>query len=88
MRFTQLDMTGAYHQMRIRECDKWKTAFCTRYGYFKYQIIPFGLSNTPASFQGYINKILSEKLDIFVVMYLDDILIYIENPGQLHVKVV
>ena len=41
----------------------------------------FGLSNAPASFQGYINKILIDKLDIFVIMYLDDILIYIEDPG-------
>ncbi len=48
----------------------------------------FGLSNAPVSFQGYINKILAEKLDIFVVLYLDDILIYTENPGQHHVDVV
>ncbi len=47
--------------------------------------MPFGLSNAPASFQGYINKILTEKLDIFVVMYLDDILIYTEDPGRPHV---
>ncbi len=46
--------------------------------------MPFGLSNPPASFQGYINKILAEKLDIFVVVYLDDILIYTEDPRQLH----
>ncbi len=48
--------------------------------------MPFGLSNTPASFQGYINKILAEKLDIFVVVYLDDILIYTEDLGQPHVE--
>ena len=48
----------------------------------------FGLSNAPASFQGYINRILAEKLDIFVIVYLDDILIYIEDPGQGHVKAV
>ena len=50
--------------------------------------MPFGLSNTPASFQGYINKILTEKLNIFMVVYLDDILIYTEDPGQPHVEVV
>ena len=49
-RFTQLDVTNAYHQMRIWKGDEWKTAFQMRYGYFKYQIIPFGLFNTPASF--------------------------------------
>ena len=49
-RFTQLDLTSAYHRIRIKEGDKWKTAFWTRYGHFEYQVIPFGLSNTPASF--------------------------------------
>ena len=62
--------------MRIKEGDKKKTAFRIRYGQFKYQVIPFGLSNALASFQGYINKILVEKLDIFVIVYLDDIFIY------------
>ena len=48
----------------------------------------FGLSNTPASFQGYINKILAKKLDIFVIIYLDDILIYTKNEDQGHVEIV
>ena len=74
--------------MRIKEGDEWKTAFRTRYGHFKYQVMPFGLSNAPASFQGYINKILAEKLDIFVIVYLDDILIYTEDQSQGHVEVV
>ena len=60
--FTQLDLTSAYYQMRIRKGDKWKTAFRTRYGHFKYQVILFGLTNTPASFQRYINKILWRNL--------------------------
>ena len=63
-------------------------AFKTQYGHFKYQVIPFGLSNTPTTFQGYVNKILAEKLDIFVVVYLDNILIYIKDPGQPHIKAV
>ncbi len=74
--------------MRIRGGDEWKTAFRTRYGHFKYQVMPFGLSNAPASFQGYINKIPAEKIDIFVIVYLDDILIYTENPGQPYVDAV
>ena len=86
--FTQLDLPSAYYRMRIREGDEWKTAFRTRYGHFEYQVMPFGLSNAPASFQGYINKILAEKLDIFVIVYLDDILVYTEDPGQPHVDAV
>ena len=87
-RFTQLDLINAYHQMRIRKDDEWKTAFRTRYGYFEYQVMPFGLSNAPASFQGYVNKILAEKLDVFVIVYLNDILIYTEDAGQGHVEAV
>ncbi len=78
--FTRLDLTSAYHRMRIREGVEWKTAFCTRYGHFEYQVMLFGLFNAPASFQGYINKILAEKLDIFVVVYPDNILVYPEDP--------
>ncbi len=62
--------------MKIREGDEWKTAFRTRYGHFEYQVMPFGFSDAPASFQGYVNKILAEKLDILAIVYLDDILIY------------
>ena len=87
-RFTQLDLTSAYHQMRIKEGNEWKTTFWTRYGHFEYQIMPFGLSNALASFQGYINKILVEKLDNFVIVYLDDILIYTEDQGRSHVEAV
>ena len=66
----------------IREGDEWKTTFRTQYGHFKYQVILFGLFNAPATFQEYVNKILAEKLDILVIVYLDDILIYTEDSGQ------
>ena len=87
-RFTQLDLTNAYHRIRICEGDKWKTACRTQYGHFEYQVMPFGLSNAPATFQGYVNKILAEKLDIFIIVYLDDILIYTKDPGQPYVEAV
>ncbi len=87
-RFTQLDLINAYHQIRIRKGDEWKTAFRTRYNHFKYQVMPFGLTNAPAMFQGYINKIQAEKLDVFMIVYLDDILIYTENEGEEHVQAV
>ena len=74
--------------MRIYEGNEWKTAFKTQYGHFEYQVMPFGLFNAPVTFQRYINKILAEKLDIFVVVYLDNILIYTKNPEQAHVKAV
>ena len=74
--------------MRIKESNKWKTAIKTRYSYFKYQVKFFGLSNAPASFQGYINKILAKKLNIFVIVYLNHILIYTQDPSQAYVNVV
>ena len=87
-KFIQLYLTNAYYCIRIKEGDEWKTVFQIKYGYFEYQLMSFGFSNTPASFQGYINKILVEKLDIFVIMYLDDILIYTKDLGQGHVEAV
>ena len=86
--FTQLDLTSAYYQMRIKEGNKWKTAFQTRYGYFEYQVMLFALTNTLGSFQSYINKILAKKLNIFVIVYLDDILIYTKDPGKIHIEAV
>ena len=74
--------------MKIRGGDEWKTAFRIRYRYFEYQVMSFGRSNTPTTFQGYVNKILAKKLDIFVIVYLDDILIYTEDPRQPHVEAV
>ena len=87
-RFIQLDLTNVYHRMRIREGNEWKTAFQTKYSHFEYQVMSFGFSNALASFQGYVNKILAEKLDIFVIMYVDDILIYTKDASQGHVKAV
>ena len=63
-------------------------AFKTRYGYFEYQVMPFELINVPATFQGYINKILAEKLDVFVIMYLNDSFIYTESKNKEHVQAV
>ena len=74
--------------MRIKEGDKWKTAFQIRYGHFEYQVMLFGHFNAPANFQGYINKILAKKLDVFVIVYLDDILIYTKDASQAYVDTV
>lgn len=70
--------------MRIWKRDKWKTALKIRYGHFEYEVISFGLSNILTSFQDYINKILIEKLDIFIMVDLDNILIYTNETN--HIK--
>jgi RNase H-like domain found in reverse transcriptase/Reverse transcriptase (RNA-dependent DNA polymerase)/Integrase zinc binding domain len=74
--FTKLDLKDAYHRIRIKAGDEWKTAFRTRYGHFEYLVMPFGLSNAPATFQAYINEALEGLFDTICVVYLDDILIY------------
>ena len=58
------------------------------YDYFEYQVIPFGLANVLAINQDYINKILAEKLDVFVIMYLDNIFVYTKNEKKVHVKAI
>ena len=74
--FTKLDLRGAYNLVRIRDGDEWKTAFRTRFGHFEYLVMPFGLCNAPATFQHFVNDIFKDYLDLFVVVYLDDILIF------------
>jgi hypothetical protein len=82
--YTKLDLWDAYHRIRIRKGDEWKTAFCTRYGHFEYTVMPFGLANAPATFQSYINQAMSDLLDTCCVVYLDDIIIY-SNSAEEHV---
>lgn len=74
--FTKLDLRGAYNLIHIREGDEWKTAFRTRFGHFEYLVMPFGLCNSPATFQHFVNDIFCDYLDLYVIVYLDDILIF------------
>ena len=80
--YTKLDLKHAYHLLRISEGDEYKTAFRTRYGSFEWRVMPFGLSNSPSAFQHFINGIFADLLDISIVVYLDDILIYSDNPKE------
>jgi RNase H-like domain found in reverse transcriptase/Reverse transcriptase (RNA-dependent DNA polymerase)/Integrase zinc binding domain/Chromo (CHRromatin Organisation MOdifier) domain/Retroviral aspartyl protease len=77
--YTKLDLRGAYNLVRIKKGEEWKTAFRTRYGHFEYNVMPFGLTNAPAVFQHFMNDIFREYLDRFMVVYLDDILIFSED---------
>lgn len=86
--FTQLNLTNTYHKIRIQESNEWKTAFYIRYSHFEYQVMFFKLSNTVTSFQDYINKIHTKKLDVFIIVYLNNILIKTKVSDQLHVEIV
>ena len=74
--FTKLDLRDAYHLIRIKEGDKYITAFRTWYGHLEYQVTPLGLTNAPATFQDYIDDCLRPFIHDFAVYYLDDVLIY------------
>ena len=80
--FTTLDMRWGYYNVRIWEGDKWKTSFWTRYGQFEFLIMQFGLRNAPAAFQRMVNKLFHDLVDVYVVLYLDDIIIFLEDPTQ------
>ena len=73
---TKLDVSAAFHRIRIAKGEEWKTAFRTRYGLFEWKVCPFGLTGAPATFQRYINWVLREYLDDFCSAYVDDILIF------------
>jgi RNase H-like domain found in reverse transcriptase/Reverse transcriptase (RNA-dependent DNA polymerase)/Integrase zinc binding domain/Retroviral aspartyl protease len=88
--FTKIDLRGAYNLVRVKPGDEWKTAFRTRFGLFEYLVMPFGLTNAPAVFQRMMNTIFSDVIDVFVVIYLDDILVYSpdEESHVSHVRLV
>ncbi|KAJ1041138.1 hypothetical protein NDA10_004492 [Ustilago hordei] len=83
--YTKLDLRAAYNLIRIAKGDEWKTAFGTQLGLYEYLVMPFGLANAPAHFQSFINDIFRDIIGIYVVVYLDDFLIF-SDTEEVHVK--
>ena len=86
--FIKLDLYNIYYRIYIKKGDEQKTVFKTRYGYFKYLVMPFSLTNAPITFQSYIYKALGTLVDTIYIVYLDNILIYLNNKDKYikHVK--
>jgi hypothetical protein len=83
--FSKIDLHSGYHQIKTRPCDVPKTAFSTRYGLYELLVMSFGLTNAPAYFMYLMNSVFMTKLDKFVVVFIDDIIIYSKNEKE-HAK--
>src|SRR5882724_1566834 len=86
--YTKIDLRHAYHLIRVAPRDEWKTAFRTHYSSFERLVMPEGLTNAPAAFQRFMNDIFADMIDVIVIIYLDDILIYSDNISEhkAHIK--
>jgi hypothetical protein len=80
--FSKIDLRLEYHQLKIRGCDIPNTAFVSRYGLYEYMVLSFGLTNAPTYFMYMMNKIFKEYLDKFVVVFIDDILVYSRDEEE------
>ncbi|EFQ94366.1 hypothetical protein PTT_07967, partial [Pyrenophora teres f. teres 0-1] len=80
--FSKVDVIAAFNKIRIKEEHKHLSAFITPYGLYQYTVMPFGMCNSPGTFQAYINDVLHEYLDEFCMAYLDDVIIFSETLDQ------